>query len=100
MRRSLRVLSVILLALALGGVVAWAIAPAAPTAGESMGWVVAPAGGMTYGQGEGIALGSTIGQPAAGPGSGGDFRLDSGWWAAPAPGSEEVGVRNYMPLVR
>ena len=99
MKRFLRLLSVLLLALALGGVLAWAVAPAAPTTGESMGWVVVPAGGMTYGQGDGIALGSTIGQPAAGSGSGGEFTTESGWWAAAAAGSEAAGMRNYLPFV-
>ncbi len=48
-------------------------------------WYTVDGGGATFSTGGDFELGGTIGQPDAGAMSGGDFRLEGGFWAVAVP---------------
>ena len=58
----------------------------AMTGGEfSLPWTASDGGGATFSSGGDFSLGGTIGQPEAGPHTGGDFTLLGGFWVQPPP---------------
>ena len=50
-----------------------------------LSWHTVDGGGATFSTGGDFELGGTIGQPDAGAMSGGDFRLEGGFWAVAVP---------------
>jgi len=54
-------------------------------------------GGGGRASGGAYALESTLGQPVAGPLSGGTYSLNAGFWSA--PGAPSQGYRVYLPLI-
>lgn len=68
---------------------AWAFTPAAT---YDPSWNVIGGGGATFTTSGSYSLGGTIGQNAAGPLSGGNYTLNSGFWQ---PGNFSV----YLPIV-
>ena len=67
--------------------------PGAPDADYDISWWTVDGGGTALSSGGSYTLGGAIGQPDAGPLSGGDYTLEGGFWVA------AQGHAIYLPLV-
>jgi hypothetical protein len=90
MKRILILLSVVVLLLTL------AEAAAARIAGYDLTWWTVDSGGGNS-AGSGYSLSGTIGQPDAGSLSGGNYRLEGGFWSGGLRGNAQQKV--YLPLL-
>lgn len=88
MKRQIAIACGILLFLLLSGIVALALN------GYELNWYVIGGGGDAT-TGGSYALGSTVGQPVAGPVSGGSYQLNAGFWQETPPG----GFRVFLPVM-
>jgi hypothetical protein len=90
-------LLLLLLALSVASVIA--VAANGPTGGFAIGWWTADGGGRTS-QGGTFALSGTIGQPDAGPLSGGTYELTGGFWNEAVKGISSYALpsKTYLPV--
>jgi hypothetical protein len=64
---------------------------------DSLKWWTVDGGGATFSTGGSYHLGGTIGQPDAGPSSGGTYTLVGGFWGGdPSMANHQI----YLPLIR
>ena len=88
---------VVLLALAVGTVIAYAQAGG----GYDLTWNTVDTGGVTFATAGGYSLGGTAGQPDAATWSGGGYTLAGGFWHGGAAGGEATPGEGevYLPII-
>jgi hypothetical protein len=70
---------------------------AAAAAGDTLSWWTADGGGGTSSAAGGYSLSGSIGQADAGSLSGGDYRLQGGFWGVTSSGKATLNL--YLPLI-
>ncbi len=87
----------VLIAMVLISLLLVAGAAYAQATGYTLPWWTADGGGGTSSAAGSYTLSGTIGQPDAGSLSGGNYRLEGGFWNGTLSGGERL---NYLPLIR
>ena len=72
----------------------------AQSSGEiDLSWNTVDSGGGTFSSGDGYTLGGAIGQPDAGPLTGGPYTLSGGFWAGQVAPTPPPSYDLFLPLI-